>query len=51
VVSKNSKGKETTRMEATAVEKTSLPASDFAPPAGFEKFDMGAMMKGLIPGR
>lgn len=51
VVSKNSSGKETTRMEATAVEKASLPASDFAPPAGFQKFDMGAMMRGMIPGR
>jgi len=51
VVGKNSRGKETTRMEVTAVEKTSLPASDFAPPAGFEKFDMEAMMKSMIPGR
>jgi len=51
VVSKNLKDKETTRMEATAVEKTVLPASDFAPPAGYEKFDMGAMMPGMmIPG-
>jgi hypothetical protein len=51
VISQNSSGKETTRMEATAVEKASLPASDFAPPAGFQKFDMGAMMRGMVPGR
>ncbi|MBC7369404.1 MAG: DUF4412 domain-containing protein [Undibacterium sp.] len=51
VVSQNSGGKETTRMEATAVEKKSIPDSEFAPPAGFQKFDMGAMMRGMLPGR
>jgi Domain of unknown function (DUF4412) len=43
-------GKESFRMEATAVEKKSLPASMFAPPAGYEKFDMGGMMKGMMKG-
>ncbi len=42
-------GKETFRMEATAIDKTPLPASHFAPPADFQ--DMGAMMKGMgMPG-
>lgn len=50
VVSQTAKNKETMRMEAAAVEKKSLPATDFAPPAGWQKFDMGAMMRGLMPG-
>lgn len=53
VVGKDKGGKETFRMEVTAIEKKSLPDSDFTPPAGYEKFDMGGMggmMKGLIPG-
>ncbi len=50
VVSKDKAGKETYRMEVTAIEKTTLPDSVFAPPEGFQKFDMGAMMKGMIPG-
>ena len=28
-----------------------LPDSLFAPPAGYQKFDMGNMMKGMMPGR
>jgi hypothetical protein len=51
VVSQNSSGKEITRMEATAVEKKSIPDSEFAPPDGFKKFDMGAMMRSSVPGR
>jgi hypothetical protein len=53
VVGKDKGGKESFRMEVTAIEKKSLPDSDFAAPAGFEKFDMGGMggmMKGLVPG-
>jgi len=46
VVSTNGK-KQKFRMDVTAVEAKSLPASFFAPPAGYEKFDMGAMMKGM----
>ena len=51
VVGKNKSGKETFRMEATSINKQSLPESMFAPPAGYQKFDMGGMMKGMIPGR
>lgn len=32
-------------LEVTKVEKKSLDAALFAPPAGFQKMDMGAMMK------
>ena len=42
-------GKETFRMEATAVEKQAMPASYFAAPADFK--DLGAMMRGMgMPG-
>lgn len=50
VVSRDAKGKEQFRMEAVAVDKQTQPASLFAPPAGYQKFDMGSMMRGLIPG-
>lgn len=43
-------GKETFRMEATDVQKQHLDASVFAPPEGFQKFDLGIMMKGMMPG-
>jgi hypothetical protein len=38
------------RLEATAIDKQSLPDSLFAPPAGYQKFDMEGMMKGAMPG-
>lgn len=50
VVGKDKSGKESFRMEATAIEKQSLPDSLFAPPAGYQKLDMGGMMKGMMPG-
>lgn len=43
-------GSVTTRMEVTSIEKESLPDSAFAPPAGWQKFDIGAMMGGAFPG-
>jgi hypothetical protein len=46
VVSNTGK-KEKFRLETTAVERKSLPDSHFAPPAGYQKFDMGGMMQGL----
>jgi hypothetical protein len=55
VVGKERNGKDNFRMEVTAIDKTSLPDSLFNPPAGYQKFDMGGMMKGMmkgmIPGR
>lgn len=50
VVSKDKKDKETFRMEVTSLEKQKLPDSLFVPPADYQKFDMGGMMKGMIPG-
>lgn len=53
VVGKDKAAKEIFRMEVTAIDKKSLPDSTFAPPAGYEKLDMGGMggmLKGMIPG-
>jgi hypothetical protein len=50
VVGKDKGGKESFRMEATAIDKQTLPDSLFTVPAGYQKFDLGGMMKGLIPG-
>jgi hypothetical protein len=49
VITINTEGQETSRLEATGVEKKSLSDSDFAPPAGWEKFDMGSMMRSMLP--
>jgi hypothetical protein len=51
VVGHDIDGKESFRMEVTALEKKSIPDTLFAPPAGYQKFDMGGMMKGMMPGR
>lgn len=37
-------------LEVTNIEKKSLPDSLFAPPAGYQKFDMGGMMQGMMGG-
>lgn len=50
VVGHDKDGKESFRMEVTALEKKSLPDTLFTPPAGYQKFDMGGMMKGMMPG-
>jgi len=50
VISRNTKGKEVYKMEATKIEPGSLPDSLFVPPAGYEKFQMpnlGGLLKGL----
>lgn len=50
VITRDAKSKETFKMEATKVEPGPLPDSLFAPPAGFEKFQMpsmGGLLKGL----
>lgn len=39
--------KEKFRLDVTAVEPKSLPDSQFAPPEGYQKFDMGGMMQGM----
>lgn len=50
VVGMNKRGKETFRMEATKIDETALADSLFEVPAGYQKFDMGGLMRGLIPG-
>ena len=40
VVSRDAKGRESFRLEARKIEPGPLPDSDFAPPAGFQKFSM-----------
>jgi len=52
VISRDKAGKDTFRMEATRIDKQALPDALFAPPADYEKFDMGAMMQGAggLPG-
>lgn len=52
VISRDTKGRETFRMEATKIEPGSLPASLFQPPEGWQKFqmpNMSDMLKGLRP--
>jgi hypothetical protein len=54
VVGLGTDGKETYRMDVTAIDKKSLPDSEFQPPADWKKFEMpnmGDMMRGMIPGR
>ncbi len=56
VVGHDKAGKENFRMEATAIDKQALPDGMFAPPADYQKFDMGGMggmgemMRGMMPG-
>jgi hypothetical protein len=47
VVSKDKSGKDSFKMEATAINKQTLPDSLFTPPASYQKLDMG-MMKGMM---
>lgn len=50
VVELDQAGKERFRLEVTAISKESLPDSLFLPPDGYQKLDMGGMMRGMIPG-
>lgn len=50
VVGKDKADKQSFQMEVIAIDKKSLPDSLFTPPADYQKFDMGGMMKGMIPG-
>jgi len=50
VVDTTAKGKSAFRMEVTSIDKAALPDSLFRAPAGWQKFDMGGMMRGLLPG-
>src|SRR5690606_21257588 len=50
VTGRDKSGRESFQLEVTAIDKTSLPDSLFVPPAGYQKFDMGGMMKGMLKG-
>jgi hypothetical protein len=54
IVNKDKKGNETNRMEVVAIEKKKLEEALFTVPEGFNKFDLGAgmggMMKGILQG-
>ena len=48
VITRDAKGRDSFKMEATKIEPGSLPDSLFSPPAGYQKFDMpdiGSMFK------
>ena len=48
VITRDAKGKESFKMEATKIEPGNLPDSLFSPPAGYQKFEMpdiGSMFK------
>ena len=49
VIGHDKGGKENFRMEATAINKQTLPDALFTPPADYQKLDMGGMMKGMMP--
>jgi hypothetical protein len=44
------KKKQVSRMEVTSVQKMRFSDSDFAPPEGYQKFDLGSMFRGAFPG-
>ena len=50
IVSYDTSAKEEFRLEATAIEKKSLPDSLFTPPAGYQPLDMAGLMPGMMPG-
>lgn len=50
VVGRDKADKETFRLEVTSIDKQTLSDDLFAPPAGYQKLDMGNMMQGMMPG-
>lgn len=50
VVSRNKANREQFRLEVTAIEKAALANGLFTVPEGYERFDMGGMMKGALKG-
>jgi len=50
VVGKNRRGREQYRLEVTAIDRQPLADSLFSPPEGYERFDMGGMLKGALKG-
>ena len=51
VVTTGSDGKQASKLEVTAIDKKSLPDSEFQPPSDYRTMDMRAMMQGMgMPG-
>lgn len=50
VIGRDSRGRQSFRMEATQLEEKPLPDELFAIPDGYQQFNMGGMLRGLIPG-
>ncbi|MEX2044807.1 MAG: DUF4412 domain-containing protein [Opitutus sp.] len=50
VVGRDKAGRESFRMETTALDRQPLPDSLFTPPADYQRMDMGGMMRGMMPG-
>jgi hypothetical protein len=50
VITKDQSGRQTFKLEATAISKESLADTLFSPPAGYQNLAMGGMMNGLMPG-
>jgi hypothetical protein len=50
VVVNDKKDKRVSTMEVTSVEKAHFGDADFAPPDGYQKFDLGSMFRGAFPG-
>jgi hypothetical protein len=48
IVTRNGKG--TFRLDVTSVQKVSIPDSEFAPPDGYRKLDIGSMLGGALQG-
>jgi hypothetical protein len=46
----NVPGKGTFRLDVTSVDKMPIADSEFAPPDGYRKLDMGSMLGGALPG-
>ncbi|PTY05180.1 hypothetical protein DB347_17075 [Opitutaceae bacterium EW11] len=50
MVSHGKDGKEVMRTETVSVDKGSQPDALFKPPADYQKFSLGGMFKGMVPG-
>ncbi|GAB1488184.1 hypothetical protein MASR2M8_06290 [Opitutaceae bacterium] len=50
VIGKNNRGREQFRLDVTAIDKQSLPDSEFIAPADYQRFDMGGGMGGMMKG-
>ena len=50
MIARDRKNKEVLRMQATKIEETSIADAAFEVPSDYQKFGLGGLMKGMIPG-